>query len=362
MPLPPPDVPEHSIFTMSRGATLYWPVRPSSRASSSSTSSSTSTRTHGSSPDFASIQEVIRAAFQSHKITVHQIEQILGCIHQVYLAHLADGSRLVLKCPPSNNVRLLRHEKHLLEAECITLETLREHTQLPVPQVIKYEAHRGTMGSPFLLLSHIPGKRLCDIAPVLTTSQRRTIDRVLGCHLKTLSALSASQFGMTHRVFAKRGCSSWREAFLALLEASLRDAEDMLVTIPYDSIRYYVGESSHYLDDVTEPRFVALNFYDPQNVLIDEDTKQISGLVGFSNGLWGDPLMSGGISDGSEAFFEGLAECPINSGSVKARILMYTIYKEVVRIVGHHYRPQMGADEHEARYNMSSALNDLAAI
>jgi hypothetical protein len=127
---------------------------------------------------------------------------------------------------------------------------------------------------------------------------------------------------MTHRVFGNRGCKSWREAFLALLEAALRDTEDILVTIPYDSIRYYIAKHSNVLDEVTQPKLVALNVCNPDNVLIDQQTKRVSGLVGFSNVIWGDALMSGGFSAGSEAFFEGFGECPARTGSVKIRMLM----------------------------------------
>lgn len=243
---------------------------------------------------------------------------------------MADGNALVLKCPPAYNVRLLRHEKHLIETEYKTLETLHEFTQIPVPQIMKYDSDGGALGTPFLLLSHIPGRRLSDMAPTLTRTERDNIDRTLGAYVRKVTTLSATQFGMTHRVFAQRGCTTWREAFLTLLEAVLRDAEDMLVTVPYDSIRYYVGKNGHYLDEVTEPRLVALNVCEPDNVLIDENTKQVNGLVGFSNVIWGDALMNGGIADGSDAFFEGLGECPARMGGVKARLLMYAyVFKTV---------------------------------
>jgi hypothetical protein len=240
----------------------------------------------------------------------------------VYLTRLADGSHLVLKCPPAYNVRLLRHEKNFLETERTTLETLHEYTQLPVPQVIKFDGEGGALGSPYLMMSCIPGRKLSEMATSLTAHERSNIDRTLGTYVKALTALSATQYGMTHRVFAKKGCNTWREAFLALLEAILRDAEDMLVTVPYDSIRYYIGKSSHYLDEVSQPRLVAIHACDPQNVLVNERTKRVTGHVGFSNVIWGDPLMSGGIADGSDAFFEGLGECPARVGSVKARLLM----------------------------------------
>lgn len=260
--------------------------------------------------------------FRSPRISVEQAEHLQGRLHQVYLTKLVDGSLLVLKCPPAHNVRLLRHEKHILESEHKTLKTLHEYTQVPVPQVIKYDSHGGPLGTPFLMMSHIPGRRLSDIAAYLTPTQRSAIDRTLGTYVRALTDLSATQFGLTHRVFARQGSKSWREAFLALLEGAMRDAEDMLITIPYESIRYYVGKQAHFLEEVTEPRLVALDVCDPTNVIINDSSKQVSGLVGFSNVLWGDRLMSGGMVDGSAAFFEGLGSCPVRTGSVKARLLM----------------------------------------
>lgn len=253
---------------------------------------------------------------------MQQVERIQGRFHQVYLIRLADGSALVLKCLPNHTIRALRQEKNSLEIERKTLETLHEYTQLPVPQVLKYDSHGGDFGSPFLLTSLIPGRTLFDLSHYLSEPQRAAIDRTLGAHVRTLSALSATQFGMTDRVFAQKGSSSWREAYLALQESVLRDAEDMLITVPYESIRYWVGRHIHCLDEVTEPRLVALHVCDPQNVLIDERTRQVTGLVGFSNVIWGDPLMNGGIADGSDAFFEGFGERPSQSTPVQARLLM----------------------------------------
>ncbi|KAF2031824.1 hypothetical protein EK21DRAFT_62303 [Setomelanomma holmii] len=361
MHLPPLDVAVFPVITMSRGAYRNRPARPSS-VSSSSSASSTSSRACTVSPDFPSIQKVIRAVFRSSNITVQQVERLHGRLHQVFLTKFADGSLLVLKCSPSYNVRLLRHEKHFLETERTTLETLHEYTQIPVPQLLKYDAQGGALGVPYLMTSHIAGRKMSEMTASLTTSERRRIDQTLASYVRALTALSATQFGQTHRVFAKKGYSTWREAFLALLESILRDAEDILVTVPYDSIRYYFGKHDHYLNQVTQPRLVAMHVCDPQNVLIHEHTKQVSGLVGFSNVVWGDPLMSGGIADGSDAFFDGLGECPIKSGGVKARLLMYAAYRAIVLIVAHHYRPYQGINELEARRTLSHALNDLAQM
>jgi aminoglycoside phosphotransferase (APT) family kinase protein len=235
-----------------------------------------------------------------------------------------DGSSLVLKCPPAYNTRLLRHEKHLLQTENTTLQILREYRTLPIPQVIKYDEQGGSFGTPFLLMNYLPGRRLSELSAYLSASEKQAVDRALGVYVRQLTGLPATQFGSTHRVIAKKGYKSWRDAFWSFLEAVLRDGEDMLITLPYAEIRHYVGRHLHHLDEVIQPRLVALDVCEPQNVLIDEHTKEIRGLVGFSNVIWGDPLMSGGIDldNGSDAFFEGFGGRPARTRDVHLRSLM----------------------------------------
>ncbi|KAF1956491.1 hypothetical protein CC80DRAFT_413075 [Byssothecium circinans] len=363
MHLPPLDVAVYPVVTMSHGRHGGGRTnRSSSTISSSSSSSAASAARNGAviPPDFLSIQRLIQKVFRSSRITVQQAERLQGRLHQVYLARLADGNALVLKCPPNSAIRSLRHEKHGLETERMTLETLHEFTQLPVAQVLKYDKHGGSFGSPYLLTSYLPGRRLSEISPFLSTSERHAIDHTLGSLVRTLTSLSATQFGLTHRVFEQKGSKSWREAFIALLESSLRDAEDMLITIPYESIRGWVNQRSSVLDEITEPKLVALHVCDAHNVLINEQTKQVAGLVGFSNVVWGDPLLSGGITEGSDAFFQGFGECPARTGPVHVRQLIYTVYRATVQIVAHHYRPHSGIDELQSRRSLTYALNSLA--
>lgn len=245
-----------------------------------------------------------------------------GQLSQVYLTTLADGTSVVLKCPPTHNVRLLRNEKHILDTERKALELLGQYNRIPVPRLINYDCHGESLGRPFLMTSHMPGRRLSELAPYLTASERSSIDHTMGAYVRALTGLSAPQFGLTHRVFAKKGSNTWREAFLALLEATLRDAEDMLVNIHLESIRYWIGKHAHHLDKVTEPRLVVPNVCNPDNILVDEQTKQVMGLVGFSDILWGDPLMSGGIADASPAFLAGLGEGGARTGVERVRLLM----------------------------------------
>ncbi|KAJ4291094.1 hypothetical protein N0V90_010292 [Kalmusia sp. IMI 367209] len=211
-------------------------------------------------------------------------------------------------------------------------------------------------------MSYMPGRKLSDVLPYLSTNERNTIDRTLGTYVRAITTLDCTAFGLTHKVFANKGTKSWREAFRTLLESALRDAEDMLVTLPYDSIRSWIEQHIRCLDDVRIPYMVAMNVCDPQQVLVHEQTKQVTGLVGFSNVIWGDPLMLECIANGSDAFFEGYGERPPRAGAPYARQLIYGVYRAIVQIASIHHRPQVGINDNDARRSLTYALNSLAAL
>ncbi|OAF99750.1 uncharacterized protein CC84DRAFT_1191111 [Paraphaeosphaeria sporulosa] len=364
MHLPPLDVAVYPVVAMNHGRHISRSARAGSAVSSISSSSSASSPTCAPSADFSGIQRAIQSVFRSSKITVRKAERLPGRLHQVYRAQLADGSIFVLKCPPHVSSRALRHEKHGLETELKTLRYLREYRQgqLPVPEVYQYQEHGGVLGSPFLLMSFVQGRKLAEMLTYLSAHERTTIDRTLGAYMRIITMLNAQQFGMTHTVFANKGSGSWREAFRALLESALRDCEDMLITLPYDSIRYYVEQHLHTLDEVQTPCMVAMDMCDPQSVLVDEQTKKVTGLVGFSNVIWGDPLMNEAIATGSDAFFEGYGERPPRSPGLHARQLIYAIYRATVQIASLNHRPQPRVNDTDARRSMTFAVNRLAAL
>jgi hypothetical protein len=308
MHIPPFDMAAHPVVTMSHGRYGH--------SARSRSSSSTAAR----SPDFSSIQKLVRSIFRSSRLSIVQVEHLPSRLYQVYLLRLTDGTSLVLKCPPPPNTRLLRHEQRSLEGEAKILEALSSNTQHCTPICIDHEPRGRSLGSPHLLLRCVPGKRLSELS--LSAGYRRVVDRTLGAYVRSITSLTADTFGLPHRVFAGTGSPSWRVAFLSLVESALRDAEDMLVSVPYDSIRQHMARYGRLLDEVTEARLVPLDVGDPENVLVDEQTKQVTGLVGFSNAVWGDPFMATVFEGASTAFLEGYRECPARVGSARIRLLL----------------------------------------
>ena len=70
------------------------------------------------------------------------------------------------------------------------------------------------------------------------------------------------------------------------------DGEDVMVNLPYTDIRDSVCVWKSSLDGVKEASLVILGLGQPENVLIDRKSNEISGLLDFGRAFWGDQDMS----------------------------------------------------------------------
>ena len=256
--------------------------------------------------EIRTFEKLLKNIYQGNKILLRDAERLRGHLHRIYLLRSLAGFAYILKCAPSRDARILRHEQKSLQTEGRVLDLIRASCQIPIPQNIANDSStRNAVRSPYILQTYIPGRLLSSMEQHLSASERENIDRTLGACIRSISAIRNNTFGSAHRVYAGSGHSTWREAFLSLLESVLRDCEDLLVSLPYDSIRYYTSAQAPALDAIQEAQLVPLDAGTAQNVLLDEQTRQISGLLGFSHVVWGDPLLAWCFRDASTAFWEG---------------------------------------------------------
>jgi hypothetical protein len=276
------------------------------------------------SPEFYALQRLLRDTYQSTTISLQQVERLQGHLHRLYTIRTADKTAFALKCSPSRDTHLLRHEQKSLETEARVTALIKANTHVPVPQQISYDSHASNaVGTPFLLRSYITGTSLADMKPYLSPSDRSELDRRLGSYMYSISQMSERSFGLYHRVNAGTGHSTWSEAFQSLIESVLRDAEDMLVSLPYDSIRYHVSSRKAVLNQIIEPRLVAIEAGEARNVLVDQSRRpQIVGLLSFSNVAWGDPMLAGVFSNASAEFWEGFGGKPPQDRGQRVRCLL----------------------------------------
>ncbi|KAI9680814.1 MAG: hypothetical protein M1817_004254 [Caeruleum heppii] len=279
-----------------------------------------------------------------------------------YLLTLSDGTQITLKLPPPASLMLLRHERRALEASVLLHELLDKHRGLLTPRLLSYDLSPGTLGVPFLLCSHFKGSSLRDVARRLHPSEYDTLSYRLKRLLKAMNQITSPAFGTLSQVVAGTGSSSWHCAFSRLVETILRDAEDMVITIPYHQIRDHVARFAPYLDEVEEARLVLL-VSDPSTCLVvDEERLDIQGLVVDCPAMWGDPLLSSVFDETSETF-QGQPAPRVMQPGQEVRTLLYIIYRSVVQLTETFYRPKHSRHhELDARKRLKNALRRLDCL
>ncbi|KAL8716804.1 MAG: hypothetical protein Q9225_005896 [Loekoesia sp. 1 TL-2023] len=236
------------------------------------------------------LQEVIQQIMLYPSTAVARVEDLSNHLHDISVIHLSTGSRLTLKAGPSPAALLLRHERLMLDNEAFTLQILAR-SNLPVPRIFKYDRTGSRLGSPFLLTTFLPGASYAAVQESMTVAERVGIEsqmRLLNAAISQHIPSASNSFGPVALAAANHGHRTWREAFEAMLESVLMDAEDLLVNLPYAQIREVLADSGGALDDVRQPFLVVPGLSDPRNILVDQQTNSVTGLLDFGKALWGD--------------------------------------------------------------------------
>jgi len=329
---------------------------------------------------------------------------------RLYILTMSDGQKLILSFAPSVSTRVLRHESTMLSAEAAlvsfiagtdqefgpgsTLQASNAHpprsTELfdLVPKVLKHSSNNKELAYPYSIFEAITGTPLSALSIYLSLSERRLVDKQVGSMARKLASLTSPSglFGPVSKVLpdpftpassstAKKGSTTWSEAFHSLLEGVLRDGEDMSVLLPYETIRAYYRQLSWCLDAVKVPRLVVLDAGSETNVMIERGSADgtstpsryptLTGLRSWSQGVFGDPLVSSCFEDASEGFWqgwsEGVDEVIEDTENTETRLLLYKCFRAVVSIVTEYYRPRPDSSrkELEGRRRLTSALAEL---
>jgi hypothetical protein len=353
-------------------------------------------------------------------VTLTSVEEIPSTrLPRLYHLNLSNGEQLLLSFAPSLAVRLLRHEQTLLSSEatlihflsCLTRPSLKEspppaesiqvtqrssETDLPhlVPVMVKHSSNPREMGYPYTLFQPGVGEPLSDLSIYLSRPEQRLIDKQIGSFVRDLALITSpsNSFGTVSRVCndpfgpvtpanscTPRGSLDWKGAFMSLVEGILRDGEDMSVLLPYEVIRKHFERLSWRLGAVTIPRLVIIDAGEPTNVLIQRDpdgaspsTKdrpKVTGLRDWSQGIFGDPLLSSCFENSSEGFLEGwrldgTEDIIEDEEGGATRLLLYRCYRAIVNIVTEYYRPQPDSSrrELEGRRKLTIVLAELEKV
>ncbi|RYP69787.1 hypothetical protein DL771_005896 [Monosporascus sp. 5C6A] len=246
-------------------------------------------------------------------------------LQRVYSVTVTDGRSLMLTLSPPQTLRLLRSELYLVPTNFIvtkfllyektigdrsvsgaeSTDAVRSTNQpekgkqpakagtlgvpqtfvLPrIPRSISFSPWAAELGSSFNLFEPTEGIPLAYFPePPTTAAERESIDFQVGRLIRSLAEVTSPNgtFGPAVAVIAPNtaspqppalraapGSRSWANAFHSLLEAILRDGEDMAVTLSYNAIRSYFDRFSDILDAVKIPRLIVPDASDDTNLLV----------------------------------------------------------------------------------------------
>jgi aminoglycoside phosphotransferase (APT) family kinase protein len=284
-----------------------------------------------------------------------------GFFNAAALLELEDGSRLVMKAAPPDEVRVLRYEKNLMKAEVEAMRLVRQRTGVPVPEILVYDTSRQFVKSDFFLMDWLPGLPLHKARKQFPAEVQLEIDQKMGRMTRELSGITNEAFG--YWVQPEPVGTSWRDCFAHMLNGVLQDGLDLQVDLnqPYEAIFRQLERHFGVLDAVQTPRLVHWDLWDG-NVFVNPETGQITGLIDFERVLWADPLMeaifAGFHPDGG--FIAGYGENFHQDASQATRRRLYNVYLFLIMVIECYFRKYPTQDqENWARGRLREELEQL---
>jgi aminoglycoside phosphotransferase (APT) family kinase protein len=215
-----------------------------------------------------------------------------GTFNSVSLVRLADGRRLVVKLAPDPAQPVLRYERGILATEAMYYRLAGQYPGVTVPSVIGVDPGDGIAAGGYLVMSECAGSPWHELIPRPDGRERDELRAELGRQVAILHGITGSGFGYPSLSLAPLR-TSWRVAFLEMVDAAVADAERFAVPLPRPGpgIRERFAAQAPVLDEVPTPVLVHFDLWDG-NILIDASPgrPRIGGLIDAERAFWGDPL------------------------------------------------------------------------
>ncbi|WP_340013847.1 aminoglycoside phosphotransferase family protein [Paenibacillus sp. FSL K6-1318] len=237
----------------------------------------------------------------------------------------------------------MRCEQDLMIAEVEALHLITELQDVPVPQVLAYDDSLTMASARYFIMEYMSGTPYNQVKDQYSAEEQEAIEHQLGQYNRRINEIKGEQFGYFSE--QKQRYSTWKEAFMNLMDDILTDGEEAGITfsMDYPELRRLIEEKSDVLDDVEEPVLVSWDLWDG-NVLVDAG--HITAIIDFERSLWADPLMEHYFShfNYTPGFVKGYGHAITTESELRRRSL-YDLYFDLVLRIECAYR-QYDNQEH----------------
>lgn len=261
-----------------------------------------------------------------------------GLCNAVYLLE-AEQQKFVIKIAPAPEVKIMRHEKNILNTEANMLKLLEEKTTVRAPRLLAYDESCTLCNSPYMIMTFMEGTSLATMNPRPEEQSIGQMRRDIGRFCLEMSKLKAKQFGIPAmpETYREENC----DFVLLLFQMLLQDAKEKGIEIPAvtgEELLSMIESQRQILNEAKEPCYVHTDTWDG-NLMVKDNT--LVGLVDFAAILYGDPLMNHDFHDFSEEprkeFLEGFEKTSFTKHE-KIRICIYKLWQQLGMIVERGYR------------------------
>ena len=239
----------------------------------------------------------------------------------------AGEEALVLRIAPPRDAVFLFYERDMMRQVVDIHAILRERTSVPVPEIFAFDDTLDLIDRDYMLMARLPGLPLTE-RPQLDTDQ---VFLQVGCHLAEAHAITADTCGYigSHRPMDPQ--RKWVDAFEIMWN---RLIDDIASVGHYDSdeAASFRNLLDRHLALFDRPVSFSLLHMDVwhQNILVDE-TGNVTGLLDWDRGLWGDPEIEFAVLDycgvSEPSFWEGYGQSRDPSPEARIRQVFYLLYE-----------------------------------
>ncbi|MFJ8865429.1 phosphotransferase family protein [Streptomyces sp. NPDC102473] len=267
-----------------------------------------------------------------------------GTYNTVTRVTFEDGGDWVVKVPPAHSAGL-SHELRLLVNEVTFYGAAAAAGGAAIPRVVHSELDPGAPAGAYVVMTACPGRPWSTLAGDLTADERRALRTEFGHLVGRLHGVTGpAGFGYPAEPFGPLS-PTWREAFTAMTDAVLADAEAYGARLPrpVDQIREVLAGASDVLDEVIRPALVHFDLWEGNLLVAGEPgARRIGGIIDGERMFWGDPvadLVSAHLFGDPEAdlgFLAGYAAATggplVFTPSVRRRLDLYRSYLYLIML------------------------------
>ncbi|MEM7030367.1 MAG: aminoglycoside phosphotransferase family protein [Chloroflexota bacterium] len=285
--------------------------------------------------DSDTLSDLVQSIIKTNRSAI-QLSPVQTGKHNASYWVTCDQGKFVMRIAPPDDAGFLFYEQRMMRQEPALHQVIREHTDLPVAEIVGYDFTRTIIDRDFIIMVALPGQPISAVQHLTQSQFNRAMSQV-GEHLQHLHALTSTgclgqtEYGYIGEHQPMEPQKDWAKAFYIMWHKLLDDVVACEAYTPDEAqaMRNLLDIHAEQLDRAVSPALLHMDVWS-QNILIDDDGN-VTGLVDFDRALWGDVEIEFAVLDycgiSVPAFWEGYGTSRDETPSALIRRQFYLLYE-----------------------------------